>query len=358
MRNEARLVAEREYGIAILLLALTLTRVAHGAEPRGVASHNGAAATTVTAGLDLYPDVSWATLPDLRADEAITVATGQAEEPAAEPSADVEHRLLWDPRWDRFGIGDYVLTGATLAGAAVNFFVLDPPKTALWKGGILFDEDVQRVVRTNSNSRQRTVSLVADVVDYSLVAYPFIVDAAVTTWWRDHNRDVAQQLILINSESFGVTAAINALSTHLARRRRPKGNVCDPDSPYDPHCVKSFVSGHAANAFTAAGLICAQHQALPLYGGGAADTAACATSLLAATAVSFSRIVSNDHYTTDVVAGAAVGLFSGYLMPNLLHFHFTKMSAPVTSTETKTNLGTVMPLVSPDTWGLLYSVQW
>ena len=55
-------------------------------------------------------------------------------------------------------------------------------------------------------------------------------------------------------------------------------------------------------------------------GGGAGDAIACGTSFLAAAAVGMLRVVSDQHYGSDVVTGAAVGSLIGLGIPWLLHY--------------------------------------
>ena len=109
-------------------------------------------------------------------------------------------------------------------------------------------------------------------------------------------------------------------------RVRPVEKGCATDPDYASKCSdpvalnQSFVSGHTAVAFTGAGLTCAHHRHLPLYGGGAPDVLICAATLAAASATGVLRIVSDDHYSTDVLLGMSLGLASGWLLPELLHY--------------------------------------
>ncbi|HAR42479.1 MAG TPA: hypothetical protein DCS07_07580, partial [Bdellovibrionales bacterium] len=79
-------------------------------------------------------------------------------------------------------------------------------------------------------------------------------------------------------------------------------------------------------AFTAAGLICTSHSYLSLYDSKAADNAACLASLALASATGVMRIVSDNHYLSDVAAGTAVGLLAGFVLPRYLHFGFSDKS--------------------------------
>ena len=81
-------------------------------------------------------------------------------------------------------------------------------------------------------------------------------------------------------------------------------------------------------AFTGAGLTCVHHQHLEIYGG-LGDPLACAGALAAAPWVGVSRVTTKNHYFSDVVAGAALGIGSGYLLP---HYGFGT-SAPENDTS-------------------------
>ena len=165
-----------------------------------------------------------------------------------------------------------------------------------------------------------------------------MLDGPITAGWVGKNKDTAIQLSLINAETFAVTEVVNLTVADLVPRKRPEGDTCDLNGKYDPHCVKSFWSGHAAT----------EHGALDLYGG-KADTVACATSLAAASTVSVLRIATNNHYASDVIIGAAFGAATGYLMPTLLHFN---------SKRSPNKLGYLFPQVGPHGGGLAYVKAW
>jgi membrane-associated phospholipid phosphatase len=189
--------------------------------------------------------------------------------------------------------------------------------------------------------------VVSDLLAFPLIGYSML-DGPVTAGWAGRNGETAVQLALINAQTFAVTEFLNLSISNALPRSRPEGAVCDPKSKYDPHCVKSFWSGHAANVFAAASLVCAEHTALDLYGG-RADTGACATALFAATSVGALRIAGNDHHASDIVVGAVVGGLTGYLMPNLLHFRHGRAQY---------GGGTFMPTVGPAGAGLAFLKRW
>jgi membrane-associated phospholipid phosphatase len=198
-----------------------------------------------------------------------------------------------------------------------------------------------------SEADRNWAEVLANLLTFPLIGYSML-DGPITAGWVGGNKEAAIQLSLIKAETIAVTEVLNLTVSNLIPRRRPDGATCDPNSQYDPHCVKSFWSGHAANVFAAAALVCTEHGALGLYGG-KADAVACGTSLAVASAVSVLRIATNDHHASDIIVGAAVGAVTGYLMPNLLHFKFKR---------SRNQLGYLIPNVGPNGGGLTYVKIW
>lgn len=260
-------------------------------------------------------------------------------------AADAE-KFAWDDR-PRFRPSEYAVTGVSLVTAAAEYFVVPAPKTALWKGPILFDGPARNAILVGSSAGRDRAKSVSDYLAFPLIGYAML-DGPVTARWAGGNKDTALQLSLINAETFAVTEAVNLAVSNALPRSRPAGAVCDPGSKYDPNCVKSFWSGHTANVFAAASLVCLEHGELALYGG-AADAVACGASLTIASGVGLARIAGNDHHASDVIVGAAFGAATGYLMPKLLHFR--KKGAANT-------LGYLIPTVGAGGGGLTYVKAW
>src|SRR5207237_184848 len=68
----------------------------------------------------------------------------------------------------------------------------------------------------------------------------------------------------------------------------------------------AFFSGHTSTAFTMAAGLCVQHSRLEIYGG-AADKIVCPAALAVAATTGLLRIVSDRHWTSDVLGGAIFG---------------------------------------------------
>ena len=110
-------------------------------------------------------------------------------------------------------------------------------------------------------------------------AQPVLIDPLFVVWIGDSNPDVAWQMTVLNAQAHAISNFVTHATKRLADRARPYVQTCDGPEP-DRSCgsdsdYEAFFSGHASTAATSAGLNCAHHTNLPLYGGGFADTAAC-----------------------------------------------------------------------------------
>jgi len=237
--------------------------------------------------------------------------------------AEQTRTVAWSEEWPRFRPVEIGVTAALSLQAAAAMFLYPAPE-ANWHGGILFDDALRNTLRLHSKSARATAGAVSDAIYYGLLAYP-LLDAGVVAGGVHGSGDVAVQLLAMDLEAFALSGAIAITAEHLGRVR-PEERGCRTDPNYSKDCGKpaalnsSFMSGHTTLAFTGAGLICAHHQNLPLYGGGAPDLVACLTALTAATTAGAMRVSSDMHYSTDVLLGMGVGLFTGYGVPSLLHY--------------------------------------
>ncbi|MBC7171541.1 MAG: phosphatase PAP2 family protein, partial [Polyangiaceae bacterium] len=110
---------------------------------------------------------------------------------------------------------------------------------------------------------------------------------------------------------------------------------------------RSFFSGHSSMAFTGAGLVCFHQQQLAgLYGSRAAGIGVCGSALAFASTTALLRVAADKHWSTDVLAGAGVGIFSGWLLPWLLH------GRSVVDVNGEHVRGAVLPIVDRGTYGL------
>jgi membrane-associated phospholipid phosphatase len=217
---------------------------------------------------------------------------------------------------------EMILTGVA-AGVAIASYTVHPLKTG-WTGGILFDDQV-RSLRAATLDQRLEVRSGTDVGLALMTTYPILVDSILVAYWYRGSDDVALQMALIDAEAFAITGALQGTTNFFSGRQRPYASECGTGVPKNTtDCEgdtvnRSFFSGHSAVSFTAAGLICAHHEALHLFES-PADHVACATGLLAAATIGTLRIVGDAHYFSDVFVGAVVGTAVGLGVPLLHHY--------------------------------------
>jgi membrane-associated phospholipid phosphatase len=232
-------------------------------------------------------------------------------------------RVVWDPAWRTFGLGNFIATGL-FAGAAIGTLAI-PPDDTRWTEENAFDREVRNALRPASMDARLAARDASDVL-LSLAINQLLVDTLVVTWWGHDADTVALQMALMNIEAVAFNSALNGLVAGLASRERPYGDSCVGDDATElldcrgSKRYRSFYSGHSSTAFTAAGLTCMHHSYLPLYGGGAADTLMCIGSFAIAASTATLRVVGDQHWASDVLVGSALGTFSGLAIPWLFHY--------------------------------------
>lgn len=270
---------------------------------------------------------------------------------AQDPEPDATSRLVWNEAWPRFRTAEYVATGTMFAGAIASLVAM-PQQQSDW-GGIAFDEPLQDAIVLGNRKSRDTARHVGDGFYYGLFAYPVLVDAVLVAMVGDGNPDVGWQMLMIDAQAFAFTGLLSATTQRLVGRPRPFSRHCEADAGYDKGCqdperYQSFISGHVAIAVTGAGLVCTHNIHLHLYGSHGAAAAACAAGFTGSAVVAMTRLVSDRHYASDVVIGTSVGVISGVLIPELLHYRW----GSVTTAEIAGVRGTVVPVAAPNSGGL------
>jgi membrane-associated phospholipid phosphatase len=241
------------------------------------------------------------------------------------PAADVIKPPLvkWDPRWPRFRTGEYIATGILAATAFASLAI--PVAEDRWTTVNGFDAAVRDSLRLSNFERREDAKDASDVM-LTLLVNQLLFDNAVVVWWGHGRGDEALELTLMDIEALAFTGAVNGLVAGFASRERPYRDRCDENDARAPRdCTsskryRSYFSGHTSTSFTAAGLTCMHHAYMPIYGGGAPDVIACGMSFMAAAAVGAMRVISDQHFASDVLTGAAIGTLSGLGLPWLLHY--------------------------------------
>jgi len=289
---------------------------------------------------------------------ALLLAAGSAT--AADPE-----RVEWSPDWPR--VRSWEKLGLVPLGALslVLAFGVQPPAEPRWRGGILFDDWLRGGLKGSTFSTQQTFGKLGDYLFFTSVPLPLIVDVGIVTLGVHGNSDVALQMLLIDLQALGMSGVVTLGAERLVGRQRPYASDCGADGqvrdsagkPLYNHCHlpydnESFFAGHPTTVTTMAGLTCAHHQHLPLYGGGVADLAPCLLMVGAAGLTGVSRIVADKHWASDVLVGWTVGALSGYVVPSLLHYGFTSHGSAAGALGNGTLVAAPIPLVYPGGAGL------
>lgn len=280
--------------------------------------------------------------------------SGQASADSAPPAATSEapsapqHRLKW--RFHRFTAPEYVLTGVAAAGYLYLEFLTKTPADPNWRGGILIDDSVRDALVAKSRAGRDRAATWSDVT--ALVPQLWAVfDGAIIPVATDRgNWDVAWQMTIMNVQGIALAGLLARSGHRFVARERPDVAPCIADPQYDSHCFggsnASFPAGHTASSMEGAGLTCAHHLHLPLYGSSAVDVAACGTATALAVTNGWLRIVADRHYFSDVVVGASVGAATGFVLPMLVNYR------TVDDTPAPAVSFTLAPFVSSYTMGL------
>jgi membrane-associated phospholipid phosphatase len=265
-------------------------------------------------------------LATLAAGVALSLAavTARAEPPLAssvQPDRIEEPALVWPGR--PLHPVDFLVTGTFMAGAAVEM-MLPSGEDAKRSGGILFDDGVRDALMLHDPDDRLGADTFSDIGLVALSVYPIVVDSALTALAYRRSPEVAGTMAVIDIQALSFTSLVSGGVKRIIDRERPIATACREDPEHDPTCGSSgrhlsFLSGHTSISFTAAGLICLHHSQLGLLGF-SGDVLSCVTSMTVATGVGVTRIAADKHYMTDVLAGAGLGLFSGYLMPYLVYY--------------------------------------
>jgi len=278
----------------------------------------------------------------------------EAQSPAPAPAAFAAGAVEWRPEFRRVGWPEYVAAPLLLTGAFVQSYFFEPETDADWTGPILLDRSFQSLLRADSARGRARANSVSNILLATSVLQAALVDPWLVAAWIHGRPDVAWQMTVIDAQMFGLTEFTNRLTKRLVGRERPYGERCDQD-PNIADCstevrYRSFFSGHATASSTFAGLTCAHHQKLALYGGFAPDLAACLGSVGVTLATGALRVAGDDHWWSDVLVGHLVGFSAGYLLTWAVYY---RESSP----GVQSGRPLLMPIVGSGVLGLAVGGQ-
>jgi hypothetical protein len=229
--------------------------------------------------------------------------------PAPPPPLLTGKSSLWRTEWPQYRTSELIasLAAGLATGAIVLYGPIEEPR---WKGGILFDDAVRDALRARNPHTHQTFRTIGDYT-YHLSPLLPLFDALVVSTVGHSDSKLAGNLTGITLEAYSYSGVLSFIATETSARQRPDGTT-----------TQSFFSGHAAISATGAGLTCANHTRIPLWGNRVADISACVIASLNALTTATTRVVADRHYATDVILGTGVGFGFGYGVPVLLHYAY------------------------------------
>ena len=254
------------------------------------------------------------------------LALAEASQPSKPPTGKTNP-------WPYAGAGtaDFIITGAAAAGGLTLTLASPKRERPLWRKPLLFDDPIRTEMAAESREGRALAATVSDVLFASALGQTLLLDP-ILAGARHNSASFTREMSWINARSIALTFLITNTLKHYSGRERPFVRECERDPNYSEKCdrptrFRSFSSGHAAVTATTAGLTCAHHSQITIYGEGW-DGAACAAALGVAGLTGALRIISDVHWTTDVLAGQVIGLSVGYLLPIWLDYQEPLMSEP------------------------------
>jgi membrane-associated phospholipid phosphatase len=298
-------------------------------------------------------------LAHLSSTSAIAAATPPQEQSAPQHAAAPQttaaakprpHRLSWT--YPRFRLWQGI-AGVAVTGANLYFqYGAGPFPYHRWNSPILFDEWA-RGVRADTQEGRDRAARVSSYLWHPTQYYTVFVDSLLVPLAFDRfNLDLAVQMNLLNWQAIGLSFFVLRLTHVTVGRARPAQYKCseEPGAAFPCQGGPSFIGGHVAMTATGAGLACAHHSALPLYGGGWPDIAVCVVLSASTVAVGVLRGVADKHWASDNILGGLVGGGIGFGLPYLLHYRHGPREGFATGLLPR-NL-VLAPLVSDDVWGV------
>ena len=199
----------------------------------------------------------------------------------------------------------YWHSGLTVLGQPLHYdwkdwSVFGGIATATTLAFVYDDEIFNYIDKTFTNSQSNTISQYSDIYGEELFIVPSI---ALTYGIGAIAKDTRlKNMSLATLQSFIFAELASAGIKVLTCRERPDANSQSWLGPFATFESTSFVSGHATRAFALATTVAGFYPEKKWIG---------IVSYSLATMTSVGRVISKEHWTSDVIVGAALGYFIG-----------------------------------------------
>lgn len=199
----------------------------------------------------------------------------------------------------------YWHSGLTVLGQPLHYdwkdwSVFGGIATATTLAFVYDDEIFNYIDKTFTNSQSNTISQYSDIYGEELFIVPSI---ALTYGIGAIAKDTRlKNMSLATLQSFIFAEVASAGIKVLTCRERPDANSQSWLGPFATFESTSFVSGHSTRAFALATTVAGFYPEKKWIG---------IVSYSLATMTSLGRVISKEHWTSDVIVGAALGYFIG-----------------------------------------------
>lgn len=199
----------------------------------------------------------------------------------------------------------YWHSGLTVLGQPLHYdwkdwSVFGGIATATTLAFVYDDEIFNYIDKTFTNSQSNTISQYSDIYGEELFIVPSI---ALTYGIGVIAKDTRlKNMSLATLQSFIFAEVASAGIKVLTCRERPDANSQSWLGPFATFESTSFVSGHSTRAFALATTVASFYPEKKWIG---------IVSYSLATMTSVGRVISKEHWTSDVIVGAALGYFIG-----------------------------------------------
>lgn len=205
-------------------------------------------------------------------------------------------------------------------------FLLVQPQVWAFDASILQRSDVNAFDRLAMFPFSESLDVTSKVFTYAALLSPSLLVATPKSEWFSIGIQYAESVAL----TFGLKEAGKLLITrnrpYMYFDNFPQNKVDNGDFE------QSIPSGHSAMAFTGATFTSvmftqyfpASTWKIPVIAG----------SYTLATTAAILRNASGNHFVTDIIAGASIGVFSGFIVPFLHTLDFAQTKKPAQSSKT------------------------
>ncbi len=177
---------------------------------------------------------------------------------------------------------------------------------------ILDPSTVNAFDRLTMQPYSKSLDTTASVLQFAIFATPAVFAAAPSDSWSDIGFQYAETMMMAQSLAWAGKLLVSRARPYTYFAGAPAEALSDGD------WLCSSPSGHATRSFAAA--VFTATTFCGIFPESKAKIPVVAATIGSAAAVAVLRVMSGNHFATDVIAGAALGSFCGFIVP-WLHNH-------------------------------------